>query len=67
MEHGNGGAVMRANLIIDISKLDAVVGQLRKDLADLLRERADDEISSYVATRLREVADEFEATKEQEH
>lgn len=46
-------------LTIDCSKLPGIIKYLRNEMALLLEDQADEEVSSYVATRLREIASIF--------
>lgn len=50
-----------ANLTIDVTGMPDVIWAVRRELAKLLREEAEAEISNTVAAKLREIADRFEA------
>ena len=52
---------MEAKFTVDVKGMPEVVWACRHAVVKLLREQADSEVSGYVAIRLREVADKFEA------
>jgi hypothetical protein len=51
----------KADLSIDVRGIPEVIWSVRREMANLLREQADVEISPAVARRLRELADAFES------
>ena len=53
--------MVKASVVIDVRNMPEVVWTLRHEMAKILREVADAEVSNSVAARLREVADRFEA------